>query len=150
MFDNEDFENLPEEIKRIILAMMNPKIAKKYDYKKLGPPTSIEKFTDYGFKFIKKTWKRKDGSIISEIQPDFDDAEEVDYEEVYEKPKVSLEKQLAIAIENENYEEAARLRDKINGTDLDSLLALKVNNTKNKMRAGMKKRNKKNDDIWDI
>jgi hypothetical protein len=56
MFDNEDFENLPEEIKKFILSLLTPKDnAKKLDFKKLGPPTTVETFMDNGITFIKKT-----------------------------------------------------------------------------------------------
>lgn len=147
MFDSEDFENLPEEIKKFILSLLTPNDnPKKTDFKKLGPPTTVESFTDNGINFIKKTWKRKSGDIV-QILPNMDDFEFDEYIEIYEKPMVSLERQLEIALENENYEEAAKVRDKINGKDLDEIIKTKHKENKIKRKSKSKK---SDEDIWDI
>jgi hypothetical protein len=76
-----------------------------------------------------------------------EDSEFDDYIEIYEMPKVSLEKQLEIALDDENYEEAAKIRDKINGKDLDEIIKTKHKEGRTKRKSKSKK---SDDDIWDI
>jgi hypothetical protein len=75
------------------------------DEDKLGEPDKIIFFEENGFSFQKTTWNVEGGQIVKVemISTPID------------KPKsVNYEKNLKLAIEAEDYEEAAKLRDIIN------------------------------------
>ena len=75
------------------------------DEDELGEPNKIVFFEENGFSFQKTTWDVEGGQIVKvEIVSSPLDVVE----------SKSNEEKLKIAIECENYEEAARLRDKIN------------------------------------
>ena len=83
----------------------------------LGEPTSIEEYTKNGIIYEKKIWEINGGKIVKiEIKEvKISDAIEIP---INIKPtsrfnKASLEDKLQYAIDTENYEEAARLRDEI-------------------------------------
>lgn len=71
-----------------------------------GPPTLVEYYEKDGIYFKRETWEIEGGGKMSHLmgskQPFEDEPIVLTYDE-----------QLAIALENENYEEAAILRDKI-------------------------------------
>jgi hypothetical protein len=71
-----------------------------------GPPTLVEYYEKDGIYFKRETWEVEGGGQMSHLigsnQPFEDEPVVLTYGE-----------QLAIALEEENYEEAARLRDKI-------------------------------------
>lgn len=69
---------------------------------KLGEPDNIQYFEEGGMYYEKRTWFMEHGMIMKTIASD----------EPLE-PLPSLEEQLAIAINDEEYETAAKLRDQI-------------------------------------
>ena len=69
---------------------------------KLGEPDEIKYFEDDGMYYEKRIWFMEHGMIVKTIASD----------EPLE-PQPSLEEQLATAIETEDYETAAKLRDQI-------------------------------------
>lgn len=69
--------------------------------KDLGKPDSEETLTEDGVKFIKKIYKTEYGTIIKYEMIGYND--DVDY----------LESQLKLAVEEERFEDAAKLRDRI-------------------------------------
>ena len=76
--------------------------------KELGEPDDILRFEENGFIFEKKYWFVEGGSIIK--------IEMVDspFETKTKEKPLSLEGQLELAISEERYEDAAKLRDEIN------------------------------------
>ncbi len=74
--------------------------------KNFGPPTKVEYYEKDGVYYKRDIWKIDGGEMVHVVGQTHPFKEE---------PKqLSIEEQLAIAIENEDYEEAAILRDKIN------------------------------------
>ena len=85
-------------------------------------------------KIVEKTWHTEQGKIVSvDASPDtnneapktnrrsridYSNIEDIDWEP-FEPKKVSLEEQLEKAINREDYEKAAELRDKINASKED-------------------------------
>ena len=70
----------------------------------LGEPDDIIFFEENGFSFQKTTWDCDGGKIVKVEM----------LSTPIDKPNISYKEQLNIAIDSEKYEEAARLRDKIN------------------------------------
>jgi hypothetical protein len=71
-----------------------------------GAPTLVEYYEKDGIYFKRETWEVEGGGKMSHLvgsNKPFDD----------EPIVLTYDEQLAIALEQENYEEAARLRDKI-------------------------------------
>lgn len=69
-----------------------------------GEPDSLEYYEEDGLFFRKSTWFQEDGEIVKlEVSNESFDVEE----------SKSLEQLLKTAVEEENYEKAAELRDKI-------------------------------------
>ena len=73
--------------------------------KNLGEPDEIKSYEENGVFFQKQIWHTKHGQIIKTIISD------VPFKK--KKTRVPLENQLEIAVEEENYELAAKLRDRI-------------------------------------
>jgi hypothetical protein len=135
--------NREEQISKIIEALSDftdmddekYMMSEKLDME-LGDPDEINRYTDGHLYYEEKIWDNEDGRIIKTSVSDepFDDGlkyefrteDEINmqfdlesYDEVFEINKEtpnekSLEEQLDEAIENEEYEEAARIRDLIN------------------------------------
>jgi excinuclease UvrABC helicase subunit UvrB len=112
MFFN-DFENLfngsgnnrDEKIKKIIEQLLNfSKPTERFEGK-LGEPTKVEQFEEGGYVFEKQIWVTEAG-VITKI-------EMVDTPMKTRKSEQTLEMQLAKAIEEERYEDAAKIRDEI-------------------------------------
>lgn len=87
--------------------------------KNLGVPDEVKHFTENGMYFEKSIWHTETGDIVKMIMSDepsvFGDNIEFDGEEVLSKKKEkSLETQLKEALESENYERAAEIRDLLN------------------------------------
>ena len=74
--------------------------------KELGEPDDIEEFEEEGVKFVKKTWITEEGEYIM-METVMDESGNI-----FTGSK-SLDEQLEEALENEEYEKAAELRDKI-------------------------------------
>ena len=74
--------------------------------KELGEPDEIEEFEEGGVNFIKKTWITEEGEYIMV------ETVLIDGSNIFTGSK-SLDEQLEEALENEEYEKAAELRDKI-------------------------------------
>lgn len=72
---------------------------------KLGKPKEIENFEENGLFYQKQIWETKHGQIIKTI------VSETPFKE--KKVRIPLEKQLEKAVEEENYELAVKLRDRI-------------------------------------
>ena len=80
----------------------------------LGKPTSTRIIEQGGFKFVESTWQTKFGALIKIVPleddnfPSDDDENWRDIEDLEEKTPEEL---LKIAVKEEDYEEAAKLRD---------------------------------------
>jgi excinuclease UvrABC helicase subunit UvrB len=76
----------------------------------LGKPDEFENYEVNGVYFQKQIWNTKNGQVIKTVISD------VPFNEVktkVKKTRVPLEAQLEIAVKEENYELAAKLRDRI-------------------------------------
>ena len=87
--------------------------------KNLGTPDEVKHFTQNGMYFEKSIWHTETGDIFKTVMSDdpsiFGDNIKFDGEEVLSKKKEkSLETQLKEALESENYERAAEIRDLLN------------------------------------
>jgi excinuclease UvrABC helicase subunit UvrB len=129
MFFN-DFENLfndstnnrDNQIKKIIEQLLNfSKPTERFEGK-LGEPTKVEQFEEGGYTFEKQTWVTEAG-VITKI-------EMVDTPFKHRPSELNLEAKLAKAIEEERYEDAAKIRDEIkrNKTTLDNIVGNKATN----------------------
>jgi hypothetical protein len=72
----------------------------------LGEPDSIEEFEEGGVNFIKKTWKTEHGEYVM-VETVMDEMGNIF------TGSMTLEEKLEEALENEEYEKAAELRDRI-------------------------------------
>ncbi len=73
--------------------------------KNFGTPTKVEYYEEDGVYFKREIWNVNGGEmihVVGSMEPFTDDV-----------TNLPIDKQLEIALENENYEEAAILRDKI-------------------------------------
>jgi len=116
---DESFEKMQEEARKMIellknfetLGSIDENIEKQMD-DTLGQPDSIQHYTEDGLYFEKRIWHIGTGDIVKIIMSDNPDF----FNNIIEQPKtpeVPLQQQLKDAISNENYEEAARIRDLI-------------------------------------
>lgn len=106
--NNDDFEKFIERIMNFRNSLKND------DEASLGEPLSIERFEQDGYTFEKTTWKTKDG-LVTKVEMIGSPFEEKKRPIVKERlDEVPLEVQLARAIEEERYEDAAKLRDEMN------------------------------------
>ena len=91
------------------------------DEKNLGEPTSVREFERDGVMFVESIWETEFGSIIRistkeeiDFSSDFFKKNNIPFgKKVNSKKEIPLEVQLKMAVDEENYEEAAKLRDKI-------------------------------------
>jgi excinuclease UvrABC helicase subunit UvrB len=117
MFDNfEDFLNdlngkreKNEEIKKFIEKMMNMRESlSKDDESELGKPTSVSRFEKNGYTFEKTEWENEHGKIVKVEMVN------TPFETSGIEKEIPLEKELELAVAEERYEDAARIRDEIN------------------------------------
>jgi len=93
---NEMFFNLSKSY------LLNEKL--KEDDSELGPPDKVLEITENGASFTKSIWNTPAGYIVKvELANN-------------NKKNIPLEEKLKMAIETENYEEAAKIRDEIKKT----------------------------------
>jgi excinuclease UvrABC helicase subunit UvrB len=90
----------------------------------LGEPDSIERFTDNGFVFEKRIWENEHGRVIKVEMVNTPFEKPIIKERVDELP---LEIQLKRAIDEERYEDAAQIRDKMKNIENETLEQI-VNN----------------------
>ena len=113
-----DFEKFMERIMNLKNSLKND------DESNLGEPISVETFNQDGYTFEKTTWKTEDGLVtkIEMVGTPFEQRERPIIKERIDE--VPLEVQLARAIEEERYEDAAKIRDEIknNKISLDDLV----------------------------
>lgn len=76
----------------------------------LGEPTKVISYEEDGVYYQKKIWETKHGQIIKTMISDVPFSEKKDKAK---KTRVPLELQLETAVSEENYELAAKLRDRI-------------------------------------
>ena len=132
-------DDLPKPIKDIIKALTGmedvtdeDKLDKDVD---LGTPTDEEKTTDGDTTYEKKTWDTEFGKVTRiTVSGSTNNLDNLDAEEILNelrrkmglspigstnksKKKLSLEEELEIAIEKEEYEKAASIRDQIKERD---------------------------------
>jgi hypothetical protein len=134
LFNNFDdlfseFDKNNEEFEKFMGRLLNLKNANK---SLLGEPISVEKFVQDGYTFEKTTWKTEDGLVtkIEMVGTPFEKREKPIVKERFDE--IPLEVKLARAIEEERYEDAARIRDEINNTNKISLNDLVENQEVNK------------------
>jgi len=105
--DESDSPLKRSDIKKTIETIANFKKFKKGEiseenvYKELGDPTTTEEYIDNGLKYVRLIWDTPQGQfikvVVSDILPE----------------EVPLEKQLALAVEKEDYPKAIEIRDEI-------------------------------------
>lgn len=116
---DESFEKMQEEARKMIellkkletLGHINEDIEKQMD-DTLGKPDLIQHYTEDGLYFEKRIWHIGTGDIVKIIMSDKPNF----VNNIIEQPKtpeIPLQQQLKDAIANENFEEAARIRDLI-------------------------------------
>jgi hypothetical protein len=76
----------------------------------LGEPDKLENYEENGVYFQKQTWNTKHGQVIKTILSDVPFNKEKSRKR---EIKIPLEVQLETAVKNEEYELAAKLRDRI-------------------------------------
>lgn len=80
----------------------------------LGEPDKLENYEENGVYFQKQTWNTKHGQVIKTILSDVPFNKEKSRKR---EIKIPLEVQLESAVSEENYELAAKLRDRISRRD---------------------------------
>jgi hypothetical protein len=110
--ENKNFDEAKNDNIKKLMDMLND-FGHVSDYNspteldaKLGEPDKIERFEEDGFHFEKRTWNVYGGEIVCVAMLD------IPLDEKPTKEK-SLDEQLEEAIENEEYEIAANIRDLI-------------------------------------
>lgn len=123
--DDEIFKKIREEAKKIIESINNfDDISNKTEEEMeelLGKPDVIETYFDGFIYYERKVWHTKNGDIVVLT------ASQNPFEEQKEK---SLEEQLQDAIDSEEYEKAAEIRDKIKEIELAKTKKKKTNRNK--------------------
>lgn len=132
MFDNfDEFFNKGnkknDKLQKFIESLMNMRESlKNDDESKLGEPKSVSRYEENGYTFERTEWENEHGSIIK--------VEMVGspFETSGIKTELPLEKQLELAINDERYEDAARIRDEIKNkkNSKDNLFDNEVVNSK--------------------
>lgn len=106
-----------EEIKKLMEALSSFKKTEALDAEEmianklginLGEPTSSEEIIEDGLRFTKLTWDTPNGKFVKIVVTD------VLAGESKVEDKKTLDEQLQEAVDNEDYELAIKLRDKIN------------------------------------
>jgi len=137
----DSLDNLPDKFKDLFKKLFKGVPPENGDnfirnnvHSSLGEPSSTRIYYEDGMKIVEKTWHTEQGKIVSvDASPDtnneapktnrrsridYSNIEDIDWEP-FEPKKVSLEEQLEKAINREDYEKAAELRDKINASKED-------------------------------
>jgi len=134
--NNKPKENYDDKINRIIRLMDNLNNSAEFgnisaDEKNLGVPTNTKTFERDGVIFEESTWETEFGTIVRittkediEFTPDFFKKNNIPFgRNNLKEEKLTLEQRLKIAVESENYEIAAEIRDLIskkNNKDITS------------------------------
>lgn len=118
LFDEflEGPRDIEDEAKRLIEMLVNAEeIVRDIDSDlegemdtKLGPPDSIEHYEDEGLFFEERVWNLSHGRLIKVMV--VDDPSKLPN---YVAPEKPLDEQLKEALEAENFEKAAEIRDKM-------------------------------------
>ena len=114
--DFEDFLNnlndrskKNDEIKKFIQKMMNTKESFNNDNEsELGEPSSVSRFKKNGYTFEKTEWENEHGKIVKVEMVN------TPLETSGIEKEITLEKELELAVTEERYEDAAKIRDEIN------------------------------------
>jgi uncharacterized protein (DUF1697 family) len=106
-FKNDDSNETNKKMEMLIKALTTPFDieSRKNIEETLGVPDEIESFKDNGLFIKKEIWHTEKGDVIKMIVSD------IPFES--ETKKLSLEEQLEEALDKEDYETAAKLRDEI-------------------------------------
>ena len=78
----------------------------------LGEPDKVESYEEDGMYYQKRIWETQHGKIIKTVISDVPFSKSKSKPET-KKPRIPLEQQLETAVKEENYELAAKLRDRI-------------------------------------
>ena len=98
-----------EEIKKFIEKMMNMRESlDNNDESELGEPSSVSRFEKNGYTFEKTEWENEHGKIVKVEMVN------TPFETSGIEKEIPLEKQLELAVSEERYEDAAKIRDEIN------------------------------------
>lgn len=132
MFDNFDEffnkkNNNNEKLQKFIESLMNMRESlKNDDESKLGEPKSVSRYEENGYTFERTEWENEHGTVVK--------IEMVGspFETSGIKKEMPLSKQLELAIAEERYEDAARIRDEIkneknNISDLSDIQEVNTN-----------------------
>lgn len=87
------------------------KALKNFD-SSLGEPDKVESYEEGGMYYQKRIWETQHGKIIKTVISDVPFSESKNKTNT-KKPRIPLEQQLETAVKEENYELAAKLRDRI-------------------------------------
>ena len=106
-FKNDDSNETNKKMEMLIKALTTPFDieSRKNIEETLGVPDEIESFEDNGLFIRKQIWHTEKGDVIKMVVSD------IPFET--EPKKLSLQEQLEEALEKEDYETAAKLRDEI-------------------------------------
>jgi uncharacterized protein (DUF1697 family) len=106
-FKNDNLNETNKKMEKLIKALTTPFDieSRKNIEETLGVPDEIESFEDNGLFIRKQIWHTEKGDVIKMVVSD------IPFES--EPKKLSLEEQLEEALEKEDYETAAKLRDEI-------------------------------------
>ena len=98
-----------EEIKKFIEKMMNMRESlDNNDESELGEPSSVSRFEKNGYTFEQTEWENEHGKIVKVEMVN------TPFETSGIEKEMPLEKQLELAVSEERYEDAAKIRDEIN------------------------------------
>jgi len=98
-----------EEIKKFIEKMMNMRESlDNNDESELGEPSSVSRFEKNGYTFEKTEWENEHGKIVKVEMVN------TPFETSGIEKEIPLEKQLELAVAEERYEDATKIRDEIN------------------------------------
>jgi hypothetical protein len=105
-------QNMSDKIKKIIDSLSDfTEVSKNKDeddlITDLGEPTKVQFFEESGLYFKRSIWKIEDKGELVKLE-----VSDLPFEDSY--PKKTLEELLEDAINEENYEKAAKIRDEIN------------------------------------
>jgi hypothetical protein len=137
--DFEDFLNnlngrseKSDEIRKFIEKMMNRKESLNDNKEsELGEPSLVTRFKKNGYTFEKTEWENEYGKIVKvEIV-------NTPFETSGIEKEITLEKELELAVAEERYEDAARIRDEIK-------------NKKNSISDIIDNENINTDDVWNF
>lgn len=107
---NDIDDTINNLIKKMVNDVGDDLDISKYVNNNLGEPSEVRYYEEDGLYFTETTWETEIGlvkkTIVSDLPLD-------GYEKNSTKIELSLEEQLEEALENEEYEKAAKLRDSI-------------------------------------